>query len=205
MLRQTKKNFNYNKSFAQQYSQHSEFDQLYDYFVEKFLEIHGSPKGSLIDLCCGTGNIANKFKSKFIDLSVVGYDESSDMLSFADQQNVSFVNKSIYDIDEIFDNIISNNAYHHFDNVEDFWNVVSRISHSKSKILISDVVRPKSEEEVSQIVKDILGDSSPFKDSFTLSLTASYTEEELKSHTRSKNLIIVDTPIENYKLFFIHN
>lgn len=205
MLRQTKKNFNYDKFFAQQYSQRREFNQIYDYFVEKFLEIHGSPSGSLIDLCCGTGDIANKFKSKFKNLSVVGYDESEDMLSFSNQQNISFVNKSIDSIDGIFDNIISNNAYHHFDNVEDFWNVVTRISHSKSRILISDVVRPKSEEEVSQIVKDILGDNSPFEESFTLSLTASYSEEELKNHAGSKNLIIVETPIKNYKLFFIHN
>jgi ubiquinone/menaquinone biosynthesis C-methylase UbiE len=205
MIRQTKKHFNYDISFAQQYSQYSNFDQLYDFFVNKFIEIHGEPSGTLVDLCCGTGNIANNFKSNFKELSVTGSDESSEMLSFADHRNVSFVNAPIKFVNEKFDNVVSNNAYHHFDNVDDFWSVVNQITHSNSKILISDVVRPNTEDQVSKIVEDILGKKSIFSESFILSLTSSYTEEELHSHKGLNNLIIVDTPIDNYKLFFIHN
>jgi len=204
MIRQTKKDFNYDISFAQQYSRHSEFDQLYDFFVDKFIEIHGEPSGSLVDLCCGTGNIANNFKSRFNNLSVVGYDISAEMLSYANYKNISFVNKPIEFIDEKYDNIVCNNAYHHFDNLANFWKIIDKISNEKSKILISDVVRPDDESKVDKIVTSILGENSKFNESFTLSLKSSYTEKELNDHKGSNNLLIIDTPVEHYKLFFIY-
>lgn len=205
MQRQTKKHFKYHNDFAQQYSQYAEFEEIYNYFVDTFVKIHGEPQGSLVDLCCGTGDIPNKFKSIFQNLEVEGYDESAAMIDSANHSVVSFTNKPITAISKVFDNIVSNNAYHHFDNVSEFWSVIDKISHDKSKILISDVVRPETESAVSQIVKDILGENSPFEESFTLSLTSSYTEQELKAQIGSLNLVIVSTPYKNYKLFFIHN
>lgn len=205
MIRQTKKHFEYDKYLAQQYSQYEEFDQIYNFFIDNFVKIHGEPVGSLVDLCCGTANILGKFKSNFPKLDVVGYDESFEMISAVNCTDITLVNKPIQSIDKIFDNIISNNAYHHFDNVEEFWNVINRISHSRTKILISDVVRPDNELDVSKIVKDVLGEDSVFKKAFTLSLTSSYTEQELRTQIGSLNLIIVDTPFKHYKLFFIHN
>jgi trans-aconitate methyltransferase len=205
MIRQTKKHFKYDKHFAQQYSQHAEFDQIYNFFIDSFVKIHGEPIGSLVDLCCGTADISRKFKSNFPNLDVVGYDESFEMISAADPTDITFVNKPIQSINTVFDNIISNNAYHHFDNISEFWSVVHRISHSKSKILISDVIRPVHEEDVLQIVNDVLGPNSIFETAFALSLKSAYTEDELKTHIRLLNLVIIDTPIDNYKLFFIHN
>jgi ubiquinone/menaquinone biosynthesis C-methylase UbiE len=205
MLRQTKKHFKYDKDFAQEYSQHTNFHEVYDFFVNSFVEIHGEPSGSLIDLCCGTADIAAEFKLKFPSLDVFGYDESCEMLDSADHTGITLINKPIKLVNGIFDNIISNNAYHHFDTIDDFWNVVNRISHAKSKILISDVVRPDHESDVEQIVEDVLGKDSVFASSFTLSLTASYTEYELKKHIGLLNLVIIDTPFKNYKLFLIHN
>ena len=204
MLRQTKKHFKYDEQFAIEYSQHTDFNQVYNFFVNMFTKIHGSPTGSLVDLCCGTGDILNEFKSKFPSLAVAGYDESQEMIS-ASKHKINLINKPIKLISNTFDNIISNNAYHHFDNVEEFWHVINCISHSGTKILISDVVRPDNESDVLKIVKDVLGDDSVFEKAFTLSLTSSYTEQELRTQIGSLNLIIVDTPFKNYKLFFIHN
>lgn len=205
MDRQTKKYFRYDKQFSHSYRQNTEFDELYNFFVDMFLKIHGIPVGSLIDLCCGTGDISGKFKNKFPTLAVTGYDKSAEMISCADHKEVTFINEPIDSINKVFDNIISNNSYHHFDEPDAFWNVLNRISHNNTKILISDVVRPEHESDVQQIVEDILGKHSIFEEAFTLSLTSSYTEQELKTQIGSLNLIIVDTPIKNYKLFFIHN
>ena len=205
MERQTKKYFKYTAQFAHTYCRHEDFDQLYNFFVDTFLSIHGIPTGSLIDLCCGTGDIPGKFKSEFPNLSVTGYDESTEMISFAKYSDVTFINKPINSIDGVFDNIISNNSYHHFDDPSAFWNVINRISHNRTKILISDVIRPDNESDVEQIVEDVLGKNSIFKEAFTLSLTSSYTESELKEQIGKLNLVIVDTPIQNYKLFFVHN
>jgi ubiquinone/menaquinone biosynthesis C-methylase UbiE len=205
MERQTKKYFKYDNQFAYTYCRHADFDQLYNFFLDTFLSIHCAPAGSLIDLCCGTGDIPGKFKSKFPNLSVTGYDESTEMISFADYFDVTFVNKPISAIDGVFDNIISNNSYHHFDDPTAFWNVINRISHDGTKILISDVIRPDNESDVQKIVEDVLGKNSIFKEAFTLSLTSSYTESELKEQIGKLNLVIVDTPIQNYKLFFVHN
>jgi trans-aconitate methyltransferase len=137
MLRQTKKDFQYTTEFANMYAQHSEFNQIYKFFVNNFVKIHGEPVGNLVDLCCGTGDILKGFKSNFPTLDVAGYDESFEMISAANCTDITFVNAPIQSIDKIFDNIISNNAYHHFDNIEDFWRVVNGISHDTSKILIS--------------------------------------------------------------------
>jgi SAM-dependent methyltransferase len=205
MERQTKKYFNYDKQFSLTYRRNIEFDQLYNFFIDKFLDIHGTPNGSLIDLCCGTGDIPGKFKSKFPNLTVTGYDKSLEMISFADYQEVTFINESIDSISGVFDNIISNNSYHHFDNPEAFWSVVNRISHDTTKILISDVIRPERESDVAQIVEEILGKDSIFSEAFTLSLTSSYTETELLEQIGNLNLVIVDTPVHNYKIFFIYN
>ena len=204
MLRQTKKHFKYDEQFAKKYSQYGDFNQVYTFFVNMFTKIHGTPTGSLVDLCCGTGDILNEFKSRFPNLAVAGYDESQEMI-FATKHKINLINKPIALINNVFDNVISNNAYHHFDNVEEFWNVINRISHSGTKILISDVVRPDNEVDVLRIVKDVLGEDSVFEKAFTLSLTSSYTEQELRTQIGSLNLIIVDTPFKNYKLFFIHN
>jgi trans-aconitate methyltransferase len=205
MLRQTKKDFQYTKELATAYAGHREFDQIYNFFIDNFIKIHGDPIGSLVDLGCGTGDILQGFKSNFPNLEVVGYDESFEMISEARYNDITFVNKPIQLINKQFDNIVSNNAYHHFDNVDDFWRVIDAISHNKSKILISDVIRPAHEEDVLQIVNDVLGPNSTFESAFTLSLTSAYTEAELKNHIGLLNLIVVDTPIDNYKLFFIHN
>jgi ubiquinone/menaquinone biosynthesis C-methylase UbiE len=205
MLRQTKKDFKYTKEFATIYAQYGEFEQIYKFFIDNFVKIHGEPTGNLVDLCCGTGDILKGFKYNFPNLDVVGYDESSEMLSAINSSDIMFVNKPITLIDKVFDNIISNNAYHHFDNIDDFWKVVNCIAHQNSKILISDVIRPEYETDVPQVVKDVLGPDSIFETAFTLSLTSAYTETELKTHIGLLNLIIIDTPIDNYKLFFIHN
>jgi ubiquinone/menaquinone biosynthesis C-methylase UbiE len=205
MLRQTKKHFKYDKKFAQEYSRYTDFHEVYDFFVNSFVEIHGTPSGSLIDLCCGTADIASKFKLKFPSLDVIGYDESREMLESSKHSNISLINKPINSITGIFDNIISNNAYHHFDTIDNFWSVVNRISHANSKILVSDVVRPENESDVEQIVEDVLGKDSVFAQAFELSLTASYTEQELKTQVGLLNLVILDTSFKNYKLFLIHN
>jgi SAM-dependent methyltransferase len=205
MERQTKKYFKYDAQFAHTYCRHKDFDPLYDVFVDAFLSIHGTPVGSLVDLCCGTGDIPGKFKSRFPNLSVTGYDQSTEMISFADYSNVTFINEPISSINEVFDNIISNNSYHHFDDPSEFWKVINRISHDNTKILISDVIRPDNELDTEQIVEDILGKNSVFKEAFTLSLTSSYTEIELREQIGKLNLVIVDTPVQNCKMFFVHN
>ena len=204
MQRQTKSNFKYDQTLADEYSLYSEFNQIYEFFIDTFLRVHGTPSGTLIDLCCGTGDVINKFKQQFPQLDVTGCDRSIEMIN-ASKYDGTLIHGDISTITTVFDNVVSNNAYHHFDNIQDFWNTVYQITHSKSKILISDVIRPENEEDVLQIVNNVLGPNSMFETAFTLALTSAYTEDELKTHIGLLNLIIVDTPINNYKLFFIHN
>ena len=205
MIRKSKEQFVYTKEIASSYKNCKDFDLGYNFFVDNFVKIHGVPSGSLVDLCCGTGGIAQAFKTQFPNLDIVGYEQSSEMAELASSEYYTVINQSIVHVNQTFDNVVSNNAYHHFDNIDQFWLAVNQASHSNSKILISDVVRPASEFQAEQIVKEVLGNNSIFEEGFYLSLVAGYSEDELHDHAKDLNLIILDTMIKDFKMFFIHN
>lgn len=205
MLRRTTQTFEYDHNLANEYGRYSEFGHIYDFFIDAFLRVHGTPTGKLVDLCCGTGDIVNKFKEQFPNLTAIGYDQSHEMICASTCNGVDLVHGKIDTITDVFDNVISNNAYHHFDNIQDFWDVVRRISHAESKIFVSDIIRPNDEANIGDIVEAVLGKDSVFETAFTFALTSAYSEEELTAHIGSYNLVIIDTPIKHYKLFFIHN
>jgi len=204
MERTSKKYFQYDANFASIYNDVN-FDDICYYFVKQFELTHAYPTGSLVDLCCGTGQIANIFKTRFEDLEVVGYDLSQNMLEFANYNNITFRNDSILSINEKFDNIVCNNAYHHFDDISLFWDTIHRISHESTNFLISDNVRPDTEAQLNNIVTGVLGNNSPLSESFELALSSSYSIEELNDHAKDYNLIVHDTPVADLKIFFIHN
>jgi|APCry1669189883_1035261.scaffolds.fasta_scaffold00191_4 2-polyprenyl-3-methyl-5-hydroxy-6-metoxy-1,4-benzoquinol methylase len=207
MKRISKSDFEYSAEFAQAYTEYN-FGESYQFFVDSLLEHHDLKSGSLVDLCCGTGEITSLLKHQLPNLTITGYDSSPGMIAQAlkNGANVKYICDNIENINDKFDIIISNNAYHHFDDIDKFWNTVSRLSNPTSKIFVSDIVRPTIEDDVERIVSEVLGSNTEIGYVFSLSLKASYTKDELQEHIKGNfNLKIIQTPIEGLEIFCIHN
>jgi 2-polyprenyl-3-methyl-5-hydroxy-6-metoxy-1,4-benzoquinol methylase len=200
-------NFEYDSEFANEYNQ-AYFIEDYEFFISEITNRYGNLKGSLIDLCCGTGNIAKMLKLKYPELNVTGCDKSKDMIDIAKHNNclVEFILDDAINISQKFDYILCNNAYRHFNNPELFWLAIKKMSHDKTKIFISDMIRPNSDIGVENIVNEILPTDSYFIKSLTICLKLAYNENELKNQVPPEYSVkIVPTGIPDLKIFFISN
>lgn len=179
-----------------------------EHFVRLFLKYHNSVKGSLIDLCCGLGNLCDEFKKFNPSLSVVGCDKSADMLS----QRTDFIVGDVTTLTGTYDNVISSYGYRHFDNVEQFWETVFRLSHSKTKILICDWVRPKDlNSSIDQLLSFLTTIDDPrLKELHPMTeacVRSAYSKDELEHHIKKYPTLKVnyhDTEI-GIELFYVYN
>ena len=87
--------------------------------------------GKVLDLACGSGEVGNHFKTLFPELSVIGADNSLNLLKWvnfpqcqADAHYLPFRNNS-------FDCIVAGAAFHHFSNIERAITECSRCLKSK--------------------------------------------------------------------------
>lgn len=153
---------------------------------------------SMIDLGCGPGDLTLDMAKLHPTTKVVGVDSSKEMLSLAKtQDNVEFKNMSITDVTEQYDRVISSMTLHHFHNPMDFWNSIKRIS--PKDVYIVDLLRPKSEEDVQELVaaKEC---SDLFKIDFENSLRAAFTIDEIKEQLKEADLNLTVLEIDQFHL-----
>jgi ubiquinone/menaquinone biosynthesis C-methylase UbiE len=196
--------FEYTREFAEQYSNTSS-TQEHEYFAGEFAKIYPSPDGTLIDLCCGPGGITKSIKHKFNNLKVVGCDQSPGMIEQATKTktDIDFFLSDIFMLDGKFDYITCFHAYRHFDKQESFWKLIEKLSLVQTKVFIVDILRPDA-DKLKSVVDTIIDNNENFRDSLTLAFSSAYAVDEILVPAGMK-MIIQDTPIPGFKLFFIHN
>ncbi|WP_347239027.1 class I SAM-dependent methyltransferase [Cyanobacterium stanieri] len=153
-----------------------------------------TPQNSLIlDLGTGTARIPIIFSQMRPDCQIRAIDLAPSMLKIA-QKNIDLARKNSqikleladskklnYE-DNSFDVVMSNSLVHHIPNPFDLFQEIDRVVKPEGKVIIRDLLRPTSSQEVIDIVAQANLDYSPRqKQLFQDSLHASLTIEEVKT------------------------
>lgn len=178
---------------------HEHFAKIYDEFMKdvdyigwyKFLRNYIKNKGNILDLGCGTGNIATLFRKD--GFNVYGLDLSNEMLEMAKikDDNIIYINKDMleYENKNFFDYIICNfDTVNYLKSEEDFLKFL-KISYDNLKengILIFDIVDEN-------IIYEIFGENNLFVDSND-KYTCVWYNEKLKS-TKSYQKYLINMEI----------
>lgn len=167
-----------------------------DYGIKGFLELYQKcinlKSGKIVDIGSGPAQYLLELEKKYPDLEIIGYDGSESMVNTANslignqKSKIIIRHKSMYEIVDTADCVISTNTLHHLHDPTIFWDCVKRIS---SRCLIFDLLRPDNNTQARDIVEHYAADESPiFKDDYYNSLLAAFSEEEIADQLKSTNL-----------------
>lgn len=149
--------------------------------------------GNIIDLGCGSGDISFRYAKRFINCQVIGIDGANKMIDFAEQRKqreqslsdrLEFITCLLPDISSIpklpYSAIISNSLLHHLHDPQTLWSSIKQIATPGTKVLISDLYRPHSQQAAKQLVKQY-AENEPdiLQTDFYHSLLAAFTPEEI--------------------------
>jgi ubiquinone/menaquinone biosynthesis C-methylase UbiE len=149
--------------------------------------------GNIADLGCGTGELlvdicrADNDVNKF---HIVGFDGSSTMLDHANlaishdnlQSRITTKNLLFENITQNdFDVTISCITLHHQHNPLKFWDIIKRITKQSGHVFIMDLIRPKTENDVDQLIKTNASDwNQLYQQDYKNSLLAAFTLAEIQ-------------------------
>jgi len=150
--------------------------------------------GDILDLGCGPGDMTFLFADRFPDSSVLGVDGSPVMIQLANERKalqtrpsdrVTFLEGRIPGApipDRAYSAIMSNSFLHHLHRPEVMWQTVSRHASRGTKVFISDLFRPASQQEASQLVNEYAaGAPEILRRDFYNSLLAAFELSEIEA------------------------
>ncbi|MHA1968518.1 MAG: class I SAM-dependent DNA methyltransferase [Candidatus Hodarchaeales archaeon] len=131
----------YGSKFSQIYNQH--FSRFATWIAPKLLDFYentqiGGHNKNILDLCCGTGQLANFFLQK--NYHVIGLDKSEHMLEYAKTNNLEHIESgkadfilgdaNNFDIHKKFGLVVSTfNSLNHFGDLESLRNCFKCVRH----------------------------------------------------------------------------
>ena len=164
---------------------------LRTFFLYNFKSLH-NVNGKFADLGCGPGLLDIEL-CKLYDITIDGFDGSSTMVSLARtnvkeagvDDKIKIHQCNIDDVSGTYDWIICNNTLHHMHDPIKFWNKVKSLTTINSKIYITDILRPASEEDLEEIINvTTVGELPVVVTDFRNSLKASFTVEEIQEQIK---------------------
>jgi len=160
-------------------------------FVEA-LEKHDCLRGDLLDLGTGPGDIPLLLAERHDRISVTGIDLSKEMLKIArlkvaqaghsrrirlleaDAKKTAFGQNT-------FDGVFSNTILHHVSDPVEFFVEARRVLKPRGALVVRDLIRPETLEELSGLVDTYAGDATERqRELFRESLHSAYTIEEVQ-------------------------
>ena len=155
----------------------------------------GSSSVRALDIGCGVANMSVEFAKTYPELKVVGVDASENMLRHAyaltkalgydDRVSVRYARVPEDDFgepDSSFDLVFTRSTLHQFADPECFWETVRRYAKPDAAVFIVDLLRPYDLASLEAFVWQRFGDKfGSLRSTFTSSLLASYTENEMVS------------------------
>jgi ubiquinone/menaquinone biosynthesis C-methylase UbiE len=166
--------------------------------------INGNQINTIVDVCCGCGDLTVGLAKRFSSSTVLGVDGSDEMLQVAEGKlrnsgvaNLSFVKKNINEDnigDAGFDLVISSMALHHFEDIDGTLNILKGLASPGGYVVVFDMLREENQEKAEELINRITqvyfdssnsASSVPFKESFANSLNACLSFEELKNAVNS--------------------
>jgi ubiquinone/menaquinone biosynthesis C-methylase UbiE len=163
-----------------------DFSEVNAAFAQRAVEL-GPPSGLILDAGTGTARIPIRMLLLNPNLYIIGIDASENMIKLgesnvfeADVSAKIFLRcqdvKSIPYPDNHFDMVISNSLIHHLPDPLPFLKEVNRILKPNAGLLIRDLIRPRTKQELEYLVKKYASDCNNrqrrlFEDSLKASLT----------------------------------
>ncbi len=108
-------------------------------------EISKNPKGKLLDISCGTGQLLKTINEIYPHLDIQGLDYSPKMLKQSRKrlsEKIHLMQGDVHKLpysDQTFDYVISTEAFHHYHNQKLALKEMYRITKTNGKIIIVDI------------------------------------------------------------------
>lgn len=171
----------------------ADFTEPNQAFLAQLREAFAPTSGHLIDLGCGPADIPVELALSAPDLRITAVDASAAMLRWAqsriDEAELSErlhlvlgrLPEVLDRLDGPFDGIMSNSLLHHLPLSEVLWSSIRALAHPGTWVLVVDLRRPESLEEVERIVETHSGDAPEvLRKDFYNSLLAAFSVEEVR-------------------------
>ena len=190
----------------------ADFEQENQGFVDLFRNYYPEwTEGHVLDLGCGPADIPIRFVQALPGCRVTCVDASAAMIRLAgDAVRAAGLSDRIVlrcervqglRLDEPSDGVISNSLLHHLPNPLTFWYELKRLVKPGSVVLVMDLLRPETHEEVQAIVERYAADEpAVLRRDFYNSLLAAFTEDEVASQLAELNLsrLLIDVPDDRH-------
>ena len=184
----------------------ADFERENQGFVDRFLEYFPEfTEGHILDLGCGPGDIPVRFARALPACRITGVDASGPMIELAGEtvkraglaDRITFRCERFQGIllAEPVDAVVSNSLLHHVPNPLQFWYRLRQLVKRDSPVLVMDLLRPDSQEEVQAIVERYAAQEPEIlRRDFYRSLLASFTEDEVAAQLAEMNLsrLVID-------------
>ena len=182
---------------------HADFATSHQMRVTWFQERFGEDKqpASILDLCCGGGDMTFRFARAFSHSRIIAVDGSQAMLDIAQKDvqaepeianRIQFA-RAFLPSDEIpqnkYDLVMSHSALHHFHDPNALWKTIRAHTQPGTLVFISDLQRTESVEAAEQLVRERAGKEHPIlQKDFAASLCAAFTIEEVREQLKINGL-----------------
>jgi len=154
-----------------------------------------------IDLGCGPGNIALLLVQRWAQLEVLGVDGASKMLAVAQQrtqllprcqaERLRWQQRCLPDptLPRGFSAMVSNSLLHHLHQPEVLWDALRPMAAPDAVVVIHDLRRPQSEEELEQLVERYAAEApAVLKHDYQASLRAAFSIDEVQQQLQRAQL-----------------
>jgi cyclopropane fatty-acyl-phospholipid synthase-like methyltransferase len=191
----------------------ADFEESNSLFVDRFA-LHFRdlpPRGRMLDLGCGPGDIVIRLARAHPGWSIIGVDAGENMLKRAQERlaaedlgaRVSFRLSYLPDdtLEGGWDAVVSNSLLHHLPSPRVLWDSISSLGGRGAAVQVMDLVRPESEAHARRLV-DLYADGAPavLREDFHNSLLAAYTVGEIADQLREAGLdgLDIETPSDRH-------
>ena len=129
--------YNYFENFAPDYLKYKQRFSYYWHHIARYINYFIRPEDKVLEIGCGVGDSLAQIKAN----KKVGIDFSPKMIEQAKQQfpEIEFhtMNAENIRLDEKFDVIVLSNVLGYFYNIQDVFNALHYVCHSRTKIIIA--------------------------------------------------------------------
>jgi SAM-dependent methyltransferase len=180
----------------------ADFEEPNQRFVDLVLSTEPPLTGRALDLGCGPADIARRLARRLPQWRITGVDGSEAMLAHGRaalldepllRPRIDLVQGLVPQVARHlagdWDLIVSNSLLHHLHQPSGLWSCIATLGRPGTSILVVDLRRPSSEEQVEQLVVEWSADEPAIlQRDFAASLRAAFRVEEVRAQLHAAGL-----------------
>ncbi len=178
----------------------ADFSASNNLFIELFETLYsGEFDGEALDLGCGPADIPIRFARRYPQARIDALDGAQAMLDLAQTAiNTSGLEQRIQlhcqylpatDLKKQYHALLSNSLLHHLHDPLDLWRTISNSARPGATVLVMDLLRPESPQQVDALVREYASDAPDvLRRDFEASLYAAYTLNEIQAQLAAADL-----------------